>query len=126
MPCPDEAVGIEIRLADGRRDIFISQNVEARSASSPTLPTVRHLVEKESGARFEGDLCLIRFDAAKQPQRILFCQGKSLRVGNLVVHAKSDDASFEIDLRNKNAPVVAGSADAVELIEIAGVKVWPK
>jgi len=121
-PCADEDAGIEIRLADGRRDIFISQNVERRDASSPS----RRVVEKESGVQFEGNLCLVRFDAAKQPQRVLFGRGKSLRVGNLVVSARSDGASFEIDLGNKNAPILEGSADAVELIEIAGVKVWPK
>ena len=84
------------------------------------------IVEKASGVRFEGDLCLIRFDAANQPQRVLFGQGKLLRVGNLLVRARSEDASFEIDLRRKNAPVITGSADAVELIEVAGARVWPK
>ena len=126
LPCPDGDVGIEIRLADGSRDIFISQNVEARSASSSSASAARLVVETESGVRFEGDLCLLRFDAAMQPKRVLFCQGKSLRVGNFVIRAKSDEASFEIDLSNKDAPVVAGSADAVDLIEVAGVKVWPK
>ena len=84
------------------------------------------IVEQESGAHFEGDLCLVRFDAARQPQRVLFCQGKSLRIGNLNVRAKREDASFEIDLRNQNSPVVAGAADAVEFVELAGAKVWPK
>jgi hypothetical protein len=122
-PCPDGCVGIEIRRADGQRDVFLSADVEARAVSQSTSPVI---VEKSSGVRFEGDLCLIRFDAANQPQHLLFCQGRSLRVGKLLVRARSDTANFEIDLRRKSAPVVAGSVDAVELIEIAGEKVWPK
>jgi dienelactone hydrolase len=122
-PCRDGTVGIEVRLADGKRDVFIATDVEARSVSNSALPVV---IERKSGIRFEGDLCLIRFDAAKQPERVLFCQGKLLRAGDLVIRARSDDASFEIDLRRKDAPVIAGPADALELIEVAGAKVWPK
>jgi len=121
--CADGDVGIEVRLADGRKDVFISKNVEAKSTSSSGDSLV---VEKESGARFEGDLCLVRFDAAKQPRRVLFCRGKSLRVGELFIQAKSEGESFEIDLKNHESPIVAGSADAVALIEVAGVGIFPK
>jgi dienelactone hydrolase len=117
--CSDADVGIEIHLADGRRDIFIFRNVEAQSVA-------RLLVEKESGTRFEGDLCLVRFDAGNRPQRVLFCKGKSLRTAGLVIRAKSDQASFEMDLTNRNAPIISGPADEVELIELDGVKLWPK
>jgi len=119
--CPDGDVGIEIQLADGRRDVFISRNIEREPDSTPAL-----LVEKENEARFEGDLCLVRFNKASFPARVVFCRGKSLRVGNLVVRAKDSEASFEIDLSSKAAPIVTGSAGAVEFIEIAGSKIWPK
>jgi dienelactone hydrolase len=118
-PPSDDDVGIEIRLVDGRKDIFISKNTEAGSA----MPVC---FEKETGLRFEGDVCLVRINAANQPERLLFCRGKSLRAGNLVVQSKDSGAGFEIDLRNKTAPVVAGPADAIDLIEFAGVKIWPK
>jgi hypothetical protein len=84
------------------------------------------VVEKESGARLEGDLCLVRFDAQQHPRRALFCRGKSLRVGDFFVRAKSEAASFEIDLSNNESPVTAGPAEAVDLIEVRGDKVWPK
>ena len=122
-PCSDGDVGIEICLADGRKDIFISRNVEAKS-TSPARDSL--VVEKESGVRFAGDLCLVRFDAAKQPKRLLFCRGKSLRVGDLFIQAKSEGASFEIDLNNHESPTVTGSADAVALIEAGGVRMFPK
>jgi len=68
----------------------------------------------------------VRFDASQQPQRIVFCQGKSLRVGKVMVRAKREDACFEIDLDQRNSPVISGPTDAVELVEVAGVKLWPK
>jgi hypothetical protein len=119
--CSESDVGIEIQLADGSRDVFLSRNVEGQTATSSAL-----VVDKESGLRFEGDLCLIRFDRAKQPQRVVLCRGKSLRVGNLKVGAKGEDTSFEVNLNNRENPVVAGSAEAVALIEVAGVKVFPR
>ena len=120
-PCSDSEVGVEICLADGRRDVFLSRNAEGQAASSETV-----LVEKESGARFDGDLCLIRFDAAGQIRRVLFCRGKSLQTGDLVIRTENDQASFEIDLTNRRAPIVSGPAGEVELIELAGVKLWPR
>lgn len=117
--CSDADVGIEIRLADGRRDLFISKNVEVQSVA-------RLLVEKESGARFEGELCLVRFNAANRPQRVVFCRGNSLRIGALIIQTKNPDASFEIDLASANAPVVAGPVEAIDFIEVAGNRLWPK
>jgi len=84
------------------------------------------IVEKETGLRFEGDLCLVRFNAANQPTMVLFCRGKSLRVGDFVVRAKSDEVNFEIDLNKRDAPIVAGPASAVDFIEIRHSRIWPK
>jgi hypothetical protein len=119
---PDGDVGLKIQLADGRRDLFLTRNVERESNSTG----FKLLVEKESGVRFEGDLCFVRFDAANQPMRVVFCRGKSLRVGNLRIEANDSEASFEINLINLTAPVVAGPVGAVALLEIAGLRVWPR
>jgi oligo-alginate lyase len=121
---PDGCVAIETQLADGGRDLFISANVEA--SSTPSSSAVASVLEKESGARFEGDLCLVRFDKSKRPKRVLFCRGRSLRMGELLVRAKDEQASFELDLDNRNSPVVAGPAEAVAAVEVAGVRLWPR
>jgi hypothetical protein len=118
---PDEDVALEIQRADGGRDLFLSRNVERQADSASAM-----LVEKESSTLFEGDLCWVRFDASNQPTRVAFCRGRSLRVGELLVQANDSEASFEIELANRSAPAVAGSADAVGLIELDGVKIWPK
>jgi len=115
----DGDVAIEIELNDGARDLFISQNTGALSAA-------REVVENSSGTRFDGELCLIRFNAAKQPTRMLFCRGKSLRVHDVLVRSKSAEASFEIDLSSRSAAIVSGPAEAIDLIEVAGVRIWPR
>jgi len=125
-PCAEEDVGIEVRLADGRKDIFLSRQVEVAATSSSSPPGHGVVVEKSSGARFEGDLGLIRFDAAGRPERVWFCRGKMLRMGSLLVRARDAEASFEISLDRDSASVVAGPPSAVELIEMAGAKIWPK
>jgi len=84
------------------------------------------VVEGGSGVRFEGDLCLVRFDKSSKPKQVLFCRGKSLRLGELLVRAKDDQASFELNLDSQLSPVVAGPAEAVASIELAGARPWPR
>ena len=119
-PCADGYVAIETQLADGRRDLFISADLENSAGVSAAV------AETESGARFEGDLCLVRLDQSKRPKRVLFCRGKSLRIGDLVVEAKDSQASFEVDLDRPESPVVAGPVEAVASIQVGGVRLWPK
>jgi hypothetical protein len=122
--CPEACVAIETQLADGGRDLFISANVNSNSIpSSSTVPSV---FEKERGARFEGDLCLVRFDKSMRPKRVLFCRSKSLRIGELLVRAKDDQASFELDLDAWESPIVAGPAEAVAAVEVSGARLWPR
>jgi len=119
-PCADGYVGIETQLADGSRDLFIANDAENSAGVAASV------VEPESGARFEGDLCLVRLDKAKRPTRVLFCRGKTLRIGDLVIEAKDSQASFEVDIEKQEAPVVAGPAEAVASIQFGSARLWPK
>jgi dienelactone hydrolase len=125
-PSEEGDVCVEVRLADRRRDIFLSRQVETTADGASSRPGLGAVVEKSTGARFEGDLCLIRFDAAGHPERVWFCRGKMLRVDSLLVRTKDAEASFEVSLDGNKASVVAGPPDAVESIEIGGAKMWPK
>jgi hypothetical protein len=113
-------VAIETYLADGSRDLFIAGDVENSAGVSASV------AEPGSGARFEGDLCLVRLDKSKRPTRVLFCRGRSLRIGNLVVEARDNQAGFELDLERPESPIVAGPVEAVASVELGGVKLWPK
>ncbi|MBN1417376.1 MAG: heparinase II/III family protein [Planctomycetes bacterium] len=107
---PDGYVALGLRLAGGRRDILVS--VDVAGARDPLLP----VIEKESGLRLEGDLCLVRLGSDGKPRRIVLCRTRSLRVGDLIVRAKGEEASVEIDLEGGAPRIVAGPADAVEFV----------
>jgi hypothetical protein len=118
--CADSSVGIEMQLADGSRDLFIANDVESDAHGSLSV------VEPESGARFEGDLCLVRLDKSKRPTRVLFCRGKALRIGDLTVQAKDSEASFELDLERPGSPVIAGPPEGITSVAVGGTTLWPK
>jgi dienelactone hydrolase len=118
QPCADGFVGVEVQLADGRRDVFLCADVEAS-------PETRTMVEKQRAISFTGDLCLVRFDQRNALERVVFCRGQSLRVADALVRSRDAPASFELDLRRDADPIVAGPADAVELVEVAGARRWP-
>ncbi len=120
-PCPDSDVGLKIQLADGRTDWFFSRNTEDPPGSGRPW-----LVAKGGEVRLNAELCLVRFSAAGKPERLLFCRGTAMGAGPLSVRAKDDRASFELDLRQPERPIVYGPADAIEGIEWAGVRVWPQ
>ena len=124
-PCSEDQVGVEVRLANGCRDVVLASNASAPTAGGDSRSRSPVLIEKTSGVRFEGDFCLVRFDGAG-PKRVIFCRGKSLRAGAVVVQSDNEDASFEIDLDKPEAPIVTGPGNAVGLIEIDGVRIWPR
>lgn len=125
-PRPESDLGLELRLADGRRDVLLSVSCRGAADPNPSPAAAARVVEPQSGLRFEGELCLVRFDTAGQPCRVLFCQGRALERAGLVVEAQDPTASFELDLDRRDGPVVAGAAEAVRRIEVGGERLWPK
>ena len=119
-------VGIELRLTDGRRDVVISRNVELGAAAPSSGANRSSILATEGGVRFEGDLGLARFDAANGLRRVVFCRGASFQIGEILIRAKNAAASFELAFDDKTVSVVAGSPDALESVEVAGTRIWPK
>jgi hypothetical protein len=56
----------------------------------------------------------------------MLCRSQFLRVGEFHFRAKAATASLELDLTRREAPVVAGDTDDVELVALAGETLWPK
>jgi oligo-alginate lyase len=125
-PCADTRVALEVRLADGKRDLFISTDTGNPDAPTGSVAADASVLQAEAKAEFAGDVCLVRFDASNQPQRVMFCRGKSLRVGEWMIRAKEAQGSFEISLERPDAPEVSGTAGAVVEIQNKGIKIWPK
>jgi oligo-alginate lyase len=82
-PCGESHVAVEVRLADGRRDVLIA--LDSGSAPTATASAVGLVVQKETGVRLDGQFGWIRFDASGKLQHAAVCCGKSLEVAGLVV-----------------------------------------
>jgi hypothetical protein len=123
-PCPDSDVALEIRLADGTRDVFVT--VDAENPRGPARPPAAAVVQKESGIVLAGQFGLVRFDAAGKPRRLLLGLGKSLEAGSLRVERKTDSGWNEIDLQDPEAPIASGAAGEVESVADGARRIWPK
>jgi len=125
-PCSEGCVALEIRLAGGGRDLFLSMETGNLDNPGSSPSTNSRAIEGETGLQFEGDVCLVRLNKSNEPTRVWFCRGTSLRIGQLVIRAKEEKGSVEIDLSRLDAPVVSGPADAIAEIQNRGFKIWPK
>ncbi|MCU0872051.1 MAG: heparinase II/III-family protein [Pirellulaceae bacterium] len=124
QPCPDSDVAVEVRLADGRRDMLVA--VDAENPRGPARPPGTAVIQKETDIRLAGQFGWVRFDAAGKPQRVMLGMGKSLESGSLRVQRTTDTGWTEVDLQRPSMPVVSGSAEQVETIVDGAQKVWPK
>ena len=110
--CGPSDVAVEIRLADGRRDIVVALDTEnplgqAERSAGP-------LLQRATGIRIDGQFGLVRFDASGKPQRALLCLGKSLEVGEFRLARTHNIRWVELDLGNPAAPVLSGSLETIE------------
>jgi hypothetical protein len=117
-------VALELRLADGGRDVWVA--IDAENPRGPARPAGTAVVQKEAGIRLTGQLGFVRFDAAGKPRRVVLGLGTLLEVGSLRVQRKTDTGWTEVDLQNLSAPIASGSAEDVEAIVDGGQRVWPK
>lgn len=124
QPCPDSDVALEIRLADGRRDVFVASDAE--NPRGPARPAGTVVVQKETGIRLAGQFGFVRLDAAGKPQRVVLGLGKSLEAGSLQVQRRRDSGWTEVDLQDPSASLVSGAVEEVEAVLDGARKVWPK
>ncbi|MCX7425400.1 MAG: heparinase II/III family protein [Planctomycetia bacterium] len=123
-PCPDSDVALEIRLADGGRDVLVA--IDAENPRGPARPAGAAVMQKESGIRLVGQFGFARFDAAGKPRRVVLGLGTLLEAGSLRVQRKTDAGWTEVDPQNLSTPIVSGSAEEVEAIVDGVQKIWPK
>jgi len=124
QPCPDSDVALELRLADGGRDVLVT--IDAEHPRGPSRPAGTAVVQKQAGIRLTGQLGFVRFDAAGKPRRVVLGLGTLLEVGRLRVQRTMDTGWTEVDLQNPSTPIASGSAEEVETIVDGAQRVWPK
>ncbi len=117
-------VGVEIRLADGRRDVLVAADIPNPEAgqvpalhapqatdSRRTPPT---LLLEEARLRLEGQLAWVRFDPSGRPRRVALCCGQSLAAGGAVLRTRKPVEYIEAVYEAGAWQVVAGSRENLE------------
>ena len=100
--------------------MILARNTEGESEGEKII------IEPESGARFEGGLCLVRFSAAGGTERAILCVGDRLEWGGLRIASPGEPASVEIDFASGANAIAAGTAPEGLEIELDGAKIWPR
>jgi hypothetical protein len=121
---PEADVALDIRLANGCRDVFIA--ADAENPLGQYRPVGVSLIQKETGIRLDGQLAWVRFDPAGKVQRLVLCQGQSLEVGSWRLKCKSPAGLVEIDLEKPLAPMVSGATEEIENLSDGQKKIWPR
>ena len=112
-PYPEANVALEVRLADGRRDVIVATDAENPLGLAPAVVAGQAVVQKETGIRLDGQLALVRFDPAGKPRRIALCLGQSLTAGTATVRATAPAELIEVAFESAGAKVVRGPSEGV-------------
>ncbi|HUT75280.1 MAG TPA: heparinase II/III family protein [Armatimonadota bacterium] len=125
---PDQNVAVEVRLADGRRDLVVAADVENPLKLRPSRTQGRALVQPDWKVQFNGDLAMIRTDATGRPLCVALCGATSLRLADARVELAPNTPFVEIafDPAAGRAWAVAGSADAVRAVTVGDADVWQR
>ena len=82
------------------------------------------MVQKDTGIRFKGELCWVRWDADGRMSRIVVCRGQSISTETVTIGLKAKTDFIEIRFGDDLAEVVTGRQEDVEYIKINNRDVW--
>ena len=128
----DENVALEIKLADGRRDILISAGSERAPGSGPAgNPAVsesesiaaKTLVQDQLRLRTDAELVLARTSRDGRFERVALARGTSLELGDLMIKADRKLDFLELAFEGDKARVVGGTADRGLTLTIKGKRI---
>jgi hypothetical protein len=86
-PYGDSYVALEISLTDGGRDLFI--------AADSDNATGQILVQPEWNVRCDAEVCHVRINANGEMERLLFCRGRSVQVGERRTELETKEEYYE-------------------------------
>jgi hypothetical protein len=115
---PEPCVVVEVRLADGRKDLIAAAEVEIFEGNRLIQANPPLAVQTDWKATIKGHLAIARVDRADRLQRLALFKASSAKVGDVEVRLKKVVDFVEIAFEGGSYKVVAGSADAIERVEI--------
>jgi hypothetical protein len=104
----DADVVLEVVLADGRRDLFVSRQVENNPAASQPAEFAE--------VKLDGQACFCRRDSKGEPVMVALGKSHSLTAGDVSVRLKDNPEYVEIVFSEGAARITAG--DAGEVVEV--------
>jgi hypothetical protein len=119
-PFPDANVALEIALADGGTDLLLALDTENPLELTPAWPATAATVPPPWQVRLDGQLCLIRRDAAGAVRRLVLCRCKAVDAAGVAVRLAAPVDLIEILVEEAGATVRAGDAAAVESVVVDG------
>jgi len=81
LPYPDAVVGIEVRLTDGARDLWLAADTENPLGRQPAFNTIGALCLPELCLKTDADICVLRLDAVGRPRSATLNGGRYLAIG---------------------------------------------
>jgi hypothetical protein len=117
---PNSNVAVEAQLADGRRDLFVTADVENPNGLKPSQASGDPLVQKEWNLRLDGEMCWARRDAGGVVKRLALCRGRSVTVGGVALTLKPGTAFVEIAFEKGKASIVSGRPEDVAELRVRG------
>jgi len=115
----DAHVAVEVRLADGRKDVLITADAENPLQLSPSLAADKRLVQAEAGIQVGAELALVRRGAAGAVERVALSHGDYLRAGELEVRLKQP-AFVELAVEGGRVSLAAGDQTAITEVRLQG------
>jgi hypothetical protein len=117
---PDGFVALEVRLADGRRDLFVSVDAENPLGLGPSRGVDKSVEQKELGLRTDAEFCFARLGPDGRVVRLALGRGSFLEVGELRVASDKETAFIELALDGPRPRLASGAAEGSPSVTLRG------
>ena len=110
----DHHVAVGISFDDGSRDVLVSVDIEDPLGHQPSFAKVRTAAQPDCELETDAELCLVRFDANQQIQRIALCQGSYVQVGQSRLQLKERAALLEVERVQSRWQTIVGDHQLIQ------------
>jgi len=120
----DANVAIEVRLADGRRDLFVSADVENPLGLAPgTREDGARLLQPDLGLALDGEWCFVRLDRHGRLERLALSRARSVEIGDVLVEIEGrDEHLVELTFDDGRPSLARGRAAYVRRVLVGGAE----
>lgn len=96
-------VAVEIKLADGRRDVILAMDAEDTGREG------RWMLQEDTDIRTDGELCMVRQGPDGELSSVAVCNGRTVHVGDTAFELKKSTEFVEVRFDSGVPAIVAGN-----------------